>query len=127
MLSSRYVLSDVSPDFFDVQAVFSAGIEWASPDGVVVHAVKIDCVFVGHFHTTERVEEEHAKKFAEAESWLMFWPFFRQFVVDTTARMSIPPILIPLALRPGEHSQALDKSRRPKRVARPKVATSGKA
>jgi hypothetical protein len=107
VLSSKYTLTRVSKDYFDVEASFSVAIQLPNEDGPIVQALKIECVFEGHFHAVAPVDSEHAKRFAETESWLLFWPFFRQFVSDTTARMSIPPIMVPLALGPGERSYKL--------------------
>ena len=131
VLSSKYTLADISDDYFDVEASFVLAVQWANADGPVVQPLRIECVFWGHFHTSGAVNKEHAKTFAETESWLIFWPFFRQFVSDTTSRMAIPPIMIPMALGPGEHSRnrpatVATKSRSPK--ARKRVSRKhGKA
>lgn len=104
VLSSKYALTEVTDDYFDVQATFSVALQWSEGDGPLVQPLKIECVFMGHFHTPPPLNREFAKRFAETESWLVFWPFFRQFVSDATARMAIPPVVVPLALGPGEHS-----------------------
>lgn len=105
VLSSKYALAQVANEYFDVQASFSVSLQWSEGDGPVVHALKIDCVFTGHFHADAPINPEHAHKFTDSGSWLVFWPFFRQFVSDTTSRMGIPPILMPMALGPGEFSR----------------------
>jgi hypothetical protein len=104
-LSSKYRLARNGGNYFDVEAAFSVVLQPAADtDGPVRQALRIECVFYGHFHAAKPLNVEHAKKFAESDAWLVFWPYFRQFVSDTTARMAIPPLAIPLALGPGGHS-----------------------
>jgi hypothetical protein len=104
VLSSRYKLGDVAEDYFDIEASFSVWLQSTEDDGPVVQSLRIECVFFGHFHTAKPIDREHAQKFTDSDCWLVFWPFFRQFVSDTTARMSIPPLVVPMALGPGEYS-----------------------
>lgn len=108
VLSSKYTLLKVAKDYFDVEASFSLSIHRAENDGQVEQALKIDCTFFGHFHVDVDVpaHKDLAKKFAETESWLLFWPFFRQFVADTVGRMAIPPVVVPLALGPGDYRRS---------------------
>lgn len=108
VLSSNYTVAKVGKDFFDVEATFHLALQLTKEDGVVSHALKIDCVFAGHFHTKGKADEAFAQKFADEDCWIMFWPFFRQFVVDTTARMSIPPIVVPFVMSPGQFSHEVD-------------------
>ena len=112
-VSSKYTLTDIGPDYFDIHATFSVALEWSNSDGVSIQPFKIECVFFGHFHADAPIDRDNAKKFAATESWLLFWPFFRQFIADTTARMAIPPVIVPLALRAGSYQSAV-----PKRAAR---------
>ena len=104
VLSSKYSLAHVDKDYFDVQASLGVVLQWSEGDGPLVQALRIDCVFTGHFHAAAPLAQENAQKFTDRDSWLVFWPFFRQFVSDTTARMAIPPIVVPMALGPGEYS-----------------------
>lgn len=106
VLASKYELRTATDDYFDVIASYRVAIEWQDDTSLKV-AVEIECVFSGHFHVTSPLNWDHAKTFAEDESWLVFWPYFRQFVSDTTARMSIPPIVVPMALGPGHYSRPL--------------------
>jgi hypothetical protein len=123
VLSSKYELAHIATDYFDIQATYGIAIEWSEDDGPVIQPLKIGCVFSGHFHAAAPVAREHAQQFTDDESWLIFWPFFRQFVADTAARMAIPPLLVPLALRPGEHSYRrppktiTQRKHRPRRIA----------
>jgi hypothetical protein len=120
VLSSKYVLARVADNYFDVEASFSVGIESSHDEEPVTRPLRIVCVFSGHFHTSRSVDREHAQKFIETEAFLVFWPYFRQFVADTTARMAIPPVTVPLALGPGEHSYRR-RSTPPKEIAQSKA------
>lgn len=113
VVSSKYILSKVANDYFDVEASFSLSIHRAEADGRLEQALKIDCTFFGHFHVDVDVpaHKDLAQKFAETESWLLFWPFFRQFVADTVGRMAIPPVIVPLALGPGEYRRPVAGSK----------------
>lgn len=104
VISSKYTMVVCNDRFFDVDAAFVVALQWTTGDGPVNQPLRIECVFTGHFHAEHPIHEEHARKFAETESWIVFWPFFRQFVSDTTARMAIPPITVPMMLGPGEHA-----------------------
>ena len=126
LLSSTYTLADVSEDYFDVEATFVLAFQWPESDGPVTQPLRIECVFRGHFHTSGPVDRDHAKTFAETESWLIFWPFFRQFVSDTTARMAIPPVVIPLALGPGQYSHERASKAVEQRTHKRKRITRGK-
>lgn len=104
VLSSKYSISDIADDHFDVEAVFSLSLEPADDSGnAIVAALKIECVYTGHFHAKAPLNKAFVERFAE-ESWVVFWPYFRQFVSDTTARMAIPPVTVPFALGPGSRA-----------------------
>jgi len=46
--------------------------------------------------------KEYVKKFCESEIRLIIWPYFREFVTDISARMYIPPIILPLSDKKDE-------------------------
>jgi hypothetical protein len=60
--------------------------------------LKIACQYSCHFHARTRVDERAAQRFANAEARIIIWPYFRQLVTDLSARMYIPPIIVPLSL-----------------------------
>jgi preprotein translocase subunit SecB len=60
--------------------------------------VKIACQYSTHFRAHSRVDKRVAQRFANAEAKIIIWPYFRQLVSDVSARMHIPPIIIPLSL-----------------------------
>ena len=60
--------------------------------------LRIACQYSTHFHARTRVDEGAAQRFANAEAKIIIWPYFRQLVTDLSARMYIPPIIVPLSL-----------------------------
>jgi preprotein translocase subunit SecB len=89
-----FELSDVGEDFFNTTSTFQLTVRGAKAGKSVL---TIECVFEGHFHVQGKVARELAQRFTDSELELVVWPYFRQFVSDTTARMSIPPITVPLS------------------------------
>lgn len=108
VLSAEYSLSKIKPDYFDISVSYEFAIRASGNTGdrsKLGAILQIKCRFEGHFHAHAPVDAGHAEQFAEKDSWLIFWPYFRQFVSDATARMSIPPELLPLGLGPGTFSR----------------------
>ena len=100
-LFARYSIEKVEDDYFDVVTAFKMIIEDAKTKK---NALRIECEFGGHFHGKAPIKESFAKRFTESELRIVVWPYFRQFVSDTTARMGIPPIVIPISIRGEERS-----------------------
>ncbi|HXZ39099.1 MAG TPA: hypothetical protein VEG68_00065 [Terriglobales bacterium] len=93
-IEAQYTLSTQGKNFVDVQASFDLKVR--NRNGQDCLALR--CVFEAHFHCPT-FRKEFAERFATSEARLALWPYFRQFVSDTTARMAIPPITVPLATR----------------------------
>jgi preprotein translocase subunit SecB len=51
-----------------------------------------------HFHGTP-ISDEFVRDLCSSEIRLIVWPYFREYVSDVTARMYIPPIVLPLSER----------------------------
>jgi preprotein translocase subunit SecB len=90
----------IKDDYFDLAASLTINVKDPASER---EPLRIQCEFEVHFHGQDAVNPEHAKQFADAEAKLFIWPFFREFVSNTTARMTIPPLLIPMSfsLRPS--------------------------
>ena len=58
--------------------------------------VRIDAVFSAKFNLTKPASLDHIEAFAALEARLIFFPYIRHFVADTTYRMSIDPIVLPM-------------------------------
>jgi preprotein translocase subunit SecB len=123
-LGADYRVDAIKDDHFDISADFTVSIQAIGADGMPEEKsyLSVQCVFYGHFHGRGKVKEEDVRRFADHEARLVFVPYLRQFVTDMTARMSIPPLMIPLAIGTriaGEDRPALPS----KRPARPRAKT----
>ena len=122
-VNSQYRLDAIGDDYFDIAAKYDLKVTWTSeePEAKPITALFIVCEFYGHFHGEAPISQEHARKFAEEDAWLMFWPYFRQFVSDTTSRMSIPPVMVPITLGPGysEAKPHIVEAERPHKQIKP--------
>jgi hypothetical protein len=58
--------------------------------------VKIAATFDLHIHAKTALKE-YVTKFCKSEIRLIAWPYFREFVMDISGRMYIPPIILPLS------------------------------
>jgi preprotein translocase subunit SecB len=92
-LMVRCELSDVGEGYFNTSSTFRLTVRGGKSEKALL---TIDCTLIGHFHTHGKASTDLAQRFAESDSELLVFPYFRQFVFDTTARMSIPPITVPL-------------------------------
>lgn len=62
-------------------------------------ALKIEATFILVFETKEKITDNFFEVYQKISLPLNVWPFFREFVNSTTARMNIPPITLPLLKR----------------------------
>lgn len=93
-IAAEYLLLEIEQNFFNAAAHFELEV---SDKRSKRKALSIDCSFAAHFHFSDEVQKDYIKQFVAAEFRLVVWPYFRQFVNDLTARMSIPPVLVPLS------------------------------
>jgi Preprotein translocase subunit SecB len=94
-ISADYKLEDAKKDYFDASARFRLTVEEKATSK---RALAVECEFVGHFHcSVSEFPRDFADRFTQAELRLILWPYFREFVNNITGKMSIPPVLIPLA------------------------------
>lgn len=94
-VTAKYRLSDMSDTSFDATASFDLAVRNKADKT----ALRVECVFEAHFHPAKLLTRSFAERFVESELRLVVWPYFRQFVFDITARMWIPPVLIPFSTR----------------------------
>jgi hypothetical protein len=64
----------------------------------------IECSFSALFQLGIPTDQESAHRFANSEAKLVFWPYLRHFIADTSYRMAINPILLPLITTSGVDS-----------------------
>jgi preprotein translocase subunit SecB len=94
-VESDYRVTDFSEEHFDISATLHLRVE---AKGLTDPVLSLDVTISGHFHPKTKVSREEAESFAKAEARLIFWPYFRQVVSDTTSRMHIYPVTLPLAI-----------------------------
>lgn len=95
LIASRTFIDAV----LDETDAFDGGIKYelaVKERGEKVSALTIECVFLAHFHGPSKPKKEKIEFFLKTYMPIISWPYFRQFVSDTTARMAIAPITLPL-------------------------------
>lgn len=96
-IENHFKVIEFGEDHFDVRATFVLRVR--NDEGEEL--LWIQAVYTAHFHTANKqVRQENAERFARTEARLVFWPYFRQVVADTTSRMYIRTITIPLTVKP---------------------------
>lgn len=95
-IRSEYKIADYTKEHFDIAASLFLRVEVEGSEDPVI---SIDVTYTGHFHPKGGVSREEAEAFASGEARLVFWPYFRQTIFDTTARMHVPPITLPLVVK----------------------------
>lgn len=96
VLSSESGIADLGENYFELASTIN--LEATGKGGKKL--LQIESTYVLHFHA-KAVDKGFIERFAKAELRVIIWPYFRQFVTDMSARMSIPPITIPLSTGSG--------------------------
>jgi hypothetical protein len=98
--SLRFVASEAFIEKITSETeAFDGGIKYElviKEKGEKAPAINIECVFLAHFHGPGSPKKEKIEAFLKSYMPILSWPYFRQFVSDTTARMAIPPVTLPL-------------------------------
>jgi len=94
-IRSEYKVTDFDDGHLDIEATFYFR---AIAEGREDALLSIDATYSAHFHPKSPVSRKEADEFADREARLIFWPYFRQIVSDTTARMHIPPVTLPFVV-----------------------------
>lgn len=95
-IRSAYQVTDYSREHFDVTATLSLRVDAVEFEKPIL---AIEIAVTGHFHPKKTLSRIDAEEFAGAEARLIFWPYLRQIVSDTTSRMHIGTITLPLTVR----------------------------
>ncbi len=79
-------LDDVHKHYLDATANYKLVVrdEKGSSPPLIIEAV-----FEGHVHGTPPLGKEFAERFVNSEFKALVWPYFRQLVFDTAAKMAI--------------------------------------
>jgi preprotein translocase subunit SecB len=92
-ITSDYRLVNLTTKSFEVEGVFS----WVAKNAKNETGLSLVCIYQAHFYADDaQGHRVLAKEFAQSEMRLILWPYFRQFAFETSARMAIPPITVPL-------------------------------
>jgi hypothetical protein len=91
-VSGRQEAFDITSESFSVRGDYKVAISGVEGKEVVT----IYCTYSASFSLDAGARKSEVERFASNEVRLVFWPYLRQFVSDTTARMSIPPLVLPL-------------------------------
>jgi hypothetical protein len=94
-IRSEYKVTDFDEGHLDIEATFHFRV---TAEGREDALLSIDATYSAHFHPKSPVSRKEADEFAAGEARLIFWPYFRQIVSDTTARMHIPPVTLPFVV-----------------------------
>jgi preprotein translocase subunit SecB len=94
-IRASYEANNVVKDHFNVIARIELEITKKTDRAKVL---SIDCHYMAHFHAAVGCSQETATKFAQSEAKIIIWPYVRALISDLTARMHIPPVVIPLTL-----------------------------
>jgi hypothetical protein len=91
-----YKLLECTDKSFDCEGRFTLTFtEKESPKAVLL---SVECVYDSHLHSAH-LKRDFAERFVHDDSALILRPYARALVTDITARMSIPPVVIPLPNR----------------------------
>ena len=94
-LTSTYSVAKLGKEYFDCDGAFKVTLE-KNKHGTENIVLFVECVFRAHIHVKGSPIKELVERFAQEGLRLILVPFARQFISDTTARMVISPVVIPL-------------------------------
>lgn len=114
VLFADFKIGAIDNDHFDLSADFEVSIRVAdgNQESEAEVYLKIDCSFYGHFHCHDNVDESNVRRFADSEARIVFMPYLREFVSSLTAKMWIPPVMIPIGVSAGKDSGTRKARRR---------------
>jgi hypothetical protein len=92
-VSAKARLEDHGEFYFDGSVMYELLVQ-DKKNGV--NPLKLECTFEAHFHGPKSIAPNEASRFLQRYFKIISWPYFRQFVSDMTARMSIAPLVLPL-------------------------------
>jgi preprotein translocase subunit SecB len=92
-ITVSFEVTEVKPTYFDAIAKYALTEHNGQRKS---RSLSIECVFGTHFHAPEPIDKGLAERFVNSFVGVLLWPYFRQFVIDSTARMAIRPITLPL-------------------------------
>ena len=88
-----YKLNLTTDQYFEAQGEFKLTVSDLAKSPAALH---IDFALEVHVHAKPPIQKEFAQRFTEAGLGTVLMPYARSFVTEITARMYIPPIVVPL-------------------------------
>ena len=96
-IEESYSVIGIGDNFFDCEGAFV--VSMFDPARTEVRLLNVECTYEVHMHAQpELLNHGLVKKFTDSQLRLVLLPFARQFVTETTAKMVIPPVFMPLAV-----------------------------
>jgi hypothetical protein len=95
--TESYRPSEVGDDFFEIEGRYEVVIGTSEKE-----ALRIECTFQVHMHSTARIDTPSVERFAKSDVRFVLLPYARLFVTDVTGQMQIPPVILPLATATGK-------------------------
>jgi len=92
---TEYKVADHTKKHFDCEGKFVVIVTNAKNQSLLT----VQAVFTVHMHSKQEADHKFVERFSQSELKLILAPYARNFVTDITARMSVPPVVIPLASR----------------------------
>lgn len=89
----------IKEDHFDVEVDFEITV---GPGEKGRRNFELQAKYIAHLHSAVGPEEEFVRRFSESEIRIIVWPFFREYLIDVSSKMHIPPITLPLAVAKTE-------------------------
>jgi preprotein translocase subunit SecB len=83
----------LSRNHFDLQAEANVRLTRKRSDWLFDLSVTYEL----HFHAKPPIDVKLVRRFADSDAHLVLWPYLREYVSDVSARMDIPPILLPVS------------------------------
>ena len=91
-ITGRHEILNPRPNSFGVLGHYKVSVKGSSGSEVF----DLTCTYNAQFSIDKEAEREFIERFARNEVRLVFWPYLRHFIADSTYRMSIPPLQLPL-------------------------------
>jgi hypothetical protein len=80
--------------FFDIQATLRLRVYSPKTRRTLI---RFRVMYEMHFHAKPPIERRLVELFSRSDIRVLIWPFFREYVTNATARMHIPPVILPLS------------------------------
>ena len=91
-LSGHHEIYDQDAGSFIVRGHFKVVVKGNSGSEVV----NISCTIGASFALDKEAKKKSLDRFMQNEARLIFWPYLRHFIADSTYRMAIYPLVLPL-------------------------------